>query len=585
MLTPRQSPSNVEDDVEEYHFTEADYPKSDEFDSGDFEGDPASDRKSIISLSSDISEGGPSSLPLRPWKDFTREERIAWETMYTQITEYPMGGSWEITEDYQRAKDTEMMNYLQDFPLDTWVIPREQSQGAWFRLHERNRRRSLGMLVFVGENMPAFSTSSGSIVFSPHASAHLAPAQTSGNFYRTRGPNHDHRTVFELDSPAKRQARSISNIETYDPLRPRSQSLGSHGVAHVTRNTTTTNVSYPRHSTHYELHGSLQGLSRIASQASHQRTIPRTIRPMVSGFAQDANGSSLSKQLPTANEKIEPPQQPTLANGRVSSATPTSSIRASTPPYPTRPRPGERFLVHKKIRRNLTKLMHLEEYPWCREIDFKQVRATATWDDTCYDRNMLQAMDTIRAHNSAIIAELDSGTGEKSHSIRGSRKSQAEMRDDLSSSSPAIASRNTSGKKLPVSGGDPYHSGDFAFATTDDEQRALALGTATPEDLMEAVEAGTVKLESVMCVKIFWCPGKRAPISDLRQVVFSVGDTVLTRKQLQHTPVLTTRAAECIIDFCPDMLWRSMLLRILSEAGFGNKAASFALQSCFFPPS
>ena len=58
---------------------------------------------------------------------------------------------------------------------------------------------------------------------------------------------------------------------------------------------------------------------------------------------------------------------------------------------------------------------------------------------------------------------------------------------------------------------------------------------------------------------------------DLQQVRFAVRDTVITRHQLANTPILTPRAAECIIDFCPNLLWHGTLLRILSEAGWGNK--------------
>ena len=58
---------------------------------------------------------------------------------------------------------------------------------------------------------------------------------------------------------------------------------------------------------------------------------------------------------------------------------------------------------------------------------------------------------------------------------------------------------------------------------------------------------------------------------DLQQVRFSVRDTVVTRQQLAITPILTARAAERIVDFCPNLLWRGTLLRMLSEAGWGNK--------------
>jgi len=93
----------------------------------------------------------------------------------------------------------------------------------------------------------------------------------------------------------------------------------------------------------------------------------------------------------------------------------------------------------------------------------------------------------------------------------------------------------------------------------------------TPEALIEAGEADKIPLDKLSLIKICWSPGKKGNSQSLRQAVFSVKDTVVTRKMLAKTPILTHRAGECIIDFCPDLLWRDILLRILSEAGFSNK--------------
>jgi hypothetical protein len=112
------------------------------------------------------------------------------------------------------------------------------------------------------------------------------------------------------------------------------------------------------------------------------------------------------------------------------------------------------------------------------------------------------------------------------------------------------------------------------YATAVDGKRAADLGYSNPDDLISAAEAGIVDLDAAFAVKITWNPGTKVMAADLRQAVFSVRDTVLTRRQLRSKPILTRRAAECIIDFCPDMLWRSMLLRVTSEAGLGNKDVS-----------
>lgn len=121
------------------------------------------------------------------------------------------------------------------------------------------------------------------------------------------------------------------------------------------------------------------------------------------------------------------------------------------------------------------------------------------------------------------------------------------------------------------SGNDPYHSGNFAFASPEDQQLASTMGMRTVDELIDAGVADKITLDELFRIKICWSPGKKGNSQDLEQAKFSVKDTVNTRKMLAKTPILTHRAGECIIDFCPDLLWRDILLRILSEAGFSNK--------------
>lgn len=97
------------------------------------------------------------------------------------------------------------------------------------------------------------------------------------------------------------------------------------------------------------------------------------------------------------------------------------------------------------------------------------------------------------------------------------------------------------------------------------------MGFRSVDELIEAGEVDKVSMEDLFRIKICWSPGKKGNSQDLEQAKFSAKDTVITRKMLAKTPILTHRAGECIIDFCPDLLWRDILLRVLSEAGFSNK--------------
>ena len=119
--------------------------------------------------------------------------------------------------------------------------------------------------------------------------------------------------------------------------------------------------------------------------------------------------------------------------------------------------------------------------------------------------------------------------------------------------------------------GDLQNSAHFMLATGEVEKKAATLGKKTIDDIIFAAVGGEIDLDFCGQIIISWNPGKTPHIEELEQAQFSIKDTVLTRRQLAKTPILTRRAAECIIDFCPDMLFREMLLRITSEAGYGNK--------------
>lgn len=125
--------------------------------------------------------------------------------------------------------------------------------------------------------------------------------------------------------------------------------------------------------------------------------------------------------------------------------------------------------------------------------------------------------------------------------------------------------------RVDGAGNDPYHSGHFKFADNASVAAAHQLGKHTPDEVMEAAEEGKITMDQCARLKICWNPGKKGNAAALEQAVFSIRDTVLTKQNLVMTPILTFRAAECLVDFCPDLLWNNNLLRVASEAGYGNK--------------
>lgn len=139
------------------------------------------------------------------------------------------------------------------------------------------------------------------------------------------------------------------------------------------------------------------------------------------------------------------------------------------------------------------------------------------------------------------------------------------------------------GQRKGESGGDPYHSGAFSFASKEDEQKSVELGYKSPDEAIEAGVQGKLAKEDQAKIKICWNPGKKGMTENLEQVKFTIKDTVVTREQVENIKILTKGAAERIIDFCPDLLWRGMLLRICSEGGYGNKDVRdrFCYNGCY----
>lgn len=134
-----------------------------------------------------------------------------------------------------------------------------------------------------------------------------------------------------------------------------------------------------------------------------------------------------------------------------------------------------------------------------------------------------------------------------------------------------------------AAGGDPYHSGNYSFATAEDAQKAAQIQANNPDELIAAAEGGSIDWSVCRGIMICWNPGKKGTAENLIQASFRVYDTLVTRRQLHAAKVLTRRAAECIIDFCPDMLWRETLLRIVAEGGMGNKDVRdrFCFNGCY----
>lgn len=85
-----------------------------------------------------------------------------------------------------------------------------------------------------------------------------------------------------------------------------------------------------------------------------------------------------------------------------------------TPPYEPRQRPADRKIPFTKGKgRQIRKQAEAEEYPWHRKLEFKEIREKAYWDDSMYDRQVLDDMASTRRKNEPYIMKLDEEQSEK----------------------------------------------------------------------------------------------------------------------------------------------------------------------------
>ncbi|CAK4033537.1 Hypothetical predicted protein [Lecanosticta acicola] len=578
-----------EDQVLEYEFT-----SEDEVIDGEDELD---DVNSVITLSSDDSDDLEFDIPSRPWKLFSLGERKEWELMYANVATRPIGGSWETTENYQREKDEEMQSYLEDHPLDTWVIPRDLALNTYHHALERARWRTLGIPIY----QPASETMSGGLSGPQIQSALNVPRNKYPREPQSAVPRPPPPGPPSGPPPQQQHAQQMPPRQQ-PPLPP--PGPPSHGPAPGYA------PGYPPYAARQgppppPASGNLLPPQHYVAQPMHmQPGMGRPVgAPQTIPYGMPPNFPPHG--LPSSFPPSESTRRPTGGGVRQKRETPINSTPPPpppTPPYPARQRPGpasasasaeKKESTHASIKiakparqRVQRRQAEAEEFPWTRTlIDFPQEKAKAKWDDTIYDAEELAEMDAVRARNVPIIDDLDAKVQEQQRIARQAKKKKdkdGEKGDETEDDSKE-KKKMQRGQRKGESGGDPYHSGAFAFASEEDEQKAVSMGFKAPDEAIEAGKAGKHELDELAKIKICWNPGKKGMTENLEQVKFSVKDTVVTRKQLGQVKILTHRAAECVIDFCPDLLWRGMLLRICSEGGHGNKDVRdrFCYNGCY----
>ncbi|KAK0257619.1 hypothetical protein LTS09_007667 [Friedmanniomyces endolithicus] len=538
------------------------------------------------------------ALSYSPWTvpGFGPTERHAVELMYCEVQLTPLQGTWEATEVYQAHKDKEMLRYIIDYPLGQWVIPKEHAQAAYQRLLERNRWRGLGIRVYGMQQMPQTAPST----FYNHRPPHMAtPGPQPNRPMAIYGGSHDGGRKPSMPQQQQQMQMNMAHRPPPGPaMPPPTQVLPSQQHAMP---------SNAHHYPHPQLmmgppplpspqsqygHGPYGQMQQLGSQNGtnpssnyHQQhigymNVPATYPGMI-GMAPNAMPSTgLSGH--------------SLGAGNKTKKSPAAQTLGPTPPYDVRDRPAERKTYSKAGKR---KQAEPDEFPWNRQIDFvreKDVPAHLRWDIRDYNPHILDAMAVVRSHNAPIIHKIDKELAEKQKTTRVRKNGGTPTANHgVTASEESEGNEEDKGAQSKAKneniGGETYHSGNFAFYRDVDRRKAMKFQFKFPEDLLDAAEQVTDPQSRATLraackeVLICWKPGKKSPTDQLVQAAFRAYDTLITREQYGKTLILTRRAAECIVDFCPDLLWRDTLLRIVAEAGYGNTEIRnrFCFNGCY----
>ncbi|QIW97999.1 hypothetical protein AMS68_003517 [Peltaster fructicola] len=481
------------------------------------------DTRSHISLSSDDPPPDQQGIDTRPWLSMSDEQRTHYESMFVNVTQPAIGQSWSYTEEYQAQIDRMMLAYVEDFPLSAWMVGEAVATRAYHYCNQRTRWRLLGVRIYGADRLPD--------IFQPRVS-YTGPTPTGAQPI----PHPQH-----MAPPG-----TLPPTHVRPPSR-QSQIHQEHVVPPTVIRSTVPAQPIPTEDSKFPQSSPPIDLTKPVQTHGHPRQ--RTQKAMVK----------------TTQKKVK----------EVEAETPTPVV---VPPYPVRARPDRKPIGRAGRTRRLAEA---KLFAWNREMDFQAAQEAATWDDSIYDPKTLEAMAEVRKHNAPIIERLDREVTEKQRLSRNSKRQQQQSSDGPIEAQPRPGRKKKDPNDKSESN-DPYHAGYFAYATAEIEDKWKPLGYHNPDYVLRAAEADKLTLDELETIKLCWNPGRKGLTYDLTQAVFSARDTVLTRRQLAKTPILTRRAAECIIDFSPDYLWRDILLRICSEAGCGNKDVRerFCLNGC-----
>lgn len=415
ILTCYQAPLHPVDDeydqVEEYDFSNELQDLEDTEDGESFDDDA----KSVISLSSDVPapEEVQYNKQTRPWLRFSDEQRKHWEVMYSNVTPYAIGGSWAITEEYQREKDEEMIEYLKDFPLPHWILPRHTARTAYEQLAERMRWRGFGIPIYGRDRVPVWPNDRPPANHVPPANGPHQPGRPAPQPPPQQHPM-QHQPPPQLHFPQPGQPQSIPlqhiqyvprtnghpghappNSLSSQPFVQPLQAIQQGPPPQLPPNGLGQPVGTPQEMAYrqpsYSHPGSSMTPVGVYMPPDHMQPKPRYGMPFVFSNCPltDASSRKPREKKETPAPGTPPPPPP-------------------TPPYAIRAKPYEpRKPVARPGRKTMRRQAEAEEFPWTRQLNFPEEKAKARWDDTIYEPETVREMAATRARNVRVIDDID----------------------------------------------------------------------------------------------------------------------------------------------------------------------------------
>ncbi|PNS16926.1 branched-chain amino acid aminotransferase [Sphaceloma murrayae] len=495
-------------------------------------------------------------------------ERKQKEILFTFAVDIPLQGDWKRSEEYWLQKDREMLDYLRDFPISRWLIDANEAKLAFTSMQARFDRRKKGVSVYA-DGIPGVSDTPATVhtkqsaglrtrvevvdrVTLPLNRLTSAIGATPSKSTSPKKPSKLSTTYVRDEEVDEAPAASLDDARRPSPV----------GSAPVQRPIAFTPINGRETLLSAEFSNGAQK-SKLSDEA----------------FLQSSDRTP-SKKLKYGNEETSDDDEPRLSNDSrkrkpsdetvdltmyiVSKKSRKVSDDEPVPP-PYDKDPAERVLLY-------------EFFPW--EMDHA-VAEPEEWDDSIYEPSRLEHLRNIHRHNLDIVSQF---MANGKHGARRRKLSAIQAGCSKAADLPSYgkikpAERPGKSKSLlrKFTGVDHPENCSINLipADTESARKLQALPSSLIRDAIEAAMLDPFD-DTYKGIEVTHNPGDSI-LDNLDLPRISIMDIARTRLQVRHHRVLTKRAAECIIDICPDLLITHRLLQVMTETEFGNTSTQIRL--------